>query len=193
MCRPSDLEGPQVIEAGIETRDTRAREAGFMFVACRSCAKSRGNEAGVGGGRRGVASCDVLYRFVTIQCHSSTEPTSSQTFPSLSYSKHSIDYSRHPQSGLEGLGHSVSMQDRKHHRVALLEQLKMTIVAVLGVVNHSMTRTQTRLQVFLRVGVLASQEEQTGLWSGQRERRIDEEDASCTILEQDRVKGSVQK
>jgi len=70
----------------------------------------------------------------------------------------------------------------------------MTIVAVLEVVNHSMTRTQRRLQVFLRVGALGSQKEQTRrLGLGQRERRIDEEGASCTILGQDRVKGIVQK
>ena len=88
----------------------------------------------------------------------------------------------------------MSMQDRKHHIIALLEPLQMTIVAVPVVMNHSMTRTQTRLQVFLRVGVFGSQKEQTGrLGLGQREQRIDEEDASCTILEQDRVKGSVQK
>jgi len=86
------------------------------------------------------------------------------------------------------------MQDRKHHTVTLLEPLQMTIVAAPVVVNHSTTRTQTRLQVFLRVGALGSQKEQTGrLGLGQRERRIDEEDASCTILEQDHVKGSVQK
>ena len=86
------------------------------------------------------------------------------------------------------------MQDRKHHTVTLLEPLQMTIVAAPVVVNRSTTRTQTRLQVFLRVGALGSQKEQTGrLGLGQRERRIDEEDASCTILEQDRVKGSVQK
>ena len=51
------------------------------------------------------------------------------------------------------------MQDRKHHIVALLEQLRRTIVAVLVVVNHSMTQRQRRLQVFLRVGALGSQKE----------------------------------
>jgi len=85
------------------------------------------------------------------------------------------------------------MQDRKHHTVALLEPWQMMIVAVLVLVNHSMTRTQSRLQVFVRAGLLGLQEDQTrrpGL--GQRERRIDEEDASCTILEHDGVKGIVQ-
>jgi len=86
------------------------------------------------------------------------------------------------------------MQDRKHHIVALLEQLRRTIVAVLVVVNHSMTQRQRRLQVFLRVGALGSQKEQTGrLGLGERERRIDEEDASCTILQRNGVKGIAQK
>lgn len=123
-----------------------------MFVACRSCAKSRGNEVGVGGGRRGVASCDLLctHIIVLVSIYNTQNWTYiPQTFPSLNYSKHSKDYSRRRPFGLEGLRRFVSRQDRKYHTVASLEQLQKTIAVVLEAVNYSTIRSRGRRQVFL--------------------------------------------
>ena len=63
LVAKDDVVGLDATRSGCGLLDanlSRAREAGFAVVACRSCENSNGNVAGVGGSRRGVVSCDFL-------------------------------------------------------------------------------------------------------------------------------------